>query len=297
MATFYGEKKCEKKKTDGDDCINNAYFRCGDQLLCGMHSKKFEDTREKLPKNPHRKQDLKKKQQLMIKDVLSIAKASPLKGKVCCFKMKMMRTVDYIPGWLNIFPNFKHKSRTDGVGVPSLSPMSMGPIKHNQPGLPVALNLENFHQGNKVFPIEFEDEKILPSFYTTQRKMYRDHVPHRHKLSSGKKNKPLFSVWRTKDGVEKRFSYIQSRQFYCNYYERFALKDKNFKRLKLFLNYGINIRLCGFDAYVPTGGVKGLEKHYLDDSRPFGHELVLYTLLTVDDPEQYPWRKHKTEEF
>ena len=29
--------------------------------------------------------------------------------------------------------------------------------------------------------------------------------------------------------------------------------------------------------------------HYKDVSNTFGHELVLYTLLTVEDPYKYPW--------
>ena len=39
-----------------------------------------------------------------------------------------------------------------------------------------------------------------------------------------------------------------------------------------------------------------IEDHYLDSSKPFGHELVLYTMLTIN-PENYPWRKYKTEDF
>jgi len=29
--------------------------------------------------------------------------------------------------------------------------------------------------------------------------------------------------------------------------------------------------------------------HYLDKSKPFGHELVLYTMLVVSDSKDYPW--------
>jgi hypothetical protein len=30
-------------------------------------------------------------------------------------------------------------------------------------------------------------------------------------------------------------------------------------------------------------------EQYTDTARPFGHELGLYTMLTEDDPENYPW--------
>ena len=94
-------------------------------------------------------------------------------------------------GWWPIFPNAKHGGRTDGAGCPSLSPKIMGPIDHGQPSLPPAQNLENLHQGNKVFPSEAVDShgeathvkdvhnSIVhkpfvpsPTFFETQREMY-----------------------------------------------------------------------------------------------------------------------------
>lgn len=68
-----------------------------------------------------------------------------------CSKMNMMKDIGFVTGYINIFPNFKHGNRRDGIGLPSLSPKSIGPVDHGQPGLPLALNLENFHQGNKVY--------------------------------------------------------------------------------------------------------------------------------------------------
>ena len=42
----------------------------------------------------------------------------------------------------------------------------MGPIVHQQPDLPPSQNLENFHQGNKVFSTEYDTrtKKPMPSF-------------------------------------------------------------------------------------------------------------------------------------
>lgn len=34
-----------------------------------------------------------------------------------------------------------------------------------------------------------------------------------------------------RDGQERRLSYVDSRQFYCNFYERLASQKSDFKRL------------------------------------------------------------------
>ncbi len=68
---------------------------------------------------------------------------------------------------------------------------------------------------------------------------------------------------------------------YCHFYEQFALKDPAFAELKQMLERGYNMEIVGYDAFVPT---EPLETHYLDDSRPFGHELVLYSLLKGEKP-------------
>ncbi len=52
-----------------------------------------------------------------------------------------------------------------------------------------------------------------------------------------------------------------------------------------------NSQICGYDGYHVN---KSIEEHYRDVSCPFGHELVLYSLLTTD---KYPWTKYTTEKF
>ena len=42
----------------------------------------------------------------------------------------------------------------------------------------------------------------------------------------------------------------------------------------------------GYDGYYID---KTLYEHYVDTSKPFGHELVLYTMLVEDDKDKYPW--------
>ena len=38
---------------------------------------------------------------------------------------------------------------------------------------------------------------------------------------------------------------------------------------------------------------KALWQAYNDTSRPFGHELVLYTLLMLERKEDYPWNRYR----
>ena len=64
----------------------------------------------------------------------------------------------------------------------------------------------------------------------------------------------------------------------------------DFQTLKEWVQHGINLQIVGYDAYPVTDT---LWNHYLDTSTPFGHELVLYTLLTESNPEQYPWNLYR----
>ncbi len=287
---YYGEFMCQGNYRNGKPCRNRAYYciKSTSFLRCGLHSKK--DNRIDLPKDP----DAKKKALKRIKDhntevdrVAKINKKKGIKGKVICSRLLMFKGFESKSGYLNVFPNNKHQNRKDGFGCCSLSPMRLGPVIHNQPELPDSKNIENFHQGNKCFPDEVdEDKNPKPSFYKTQKEMYLDPIPHRHKKTATKnKNIPLFSVWKKKNGKEKRCTYIESRKYYCRYYEQLAKKTDDYINLVKKIDDGYNLNIIGYDAY-PI--IKSLKKHYLDDSKPFGHELVLYTLLTTTN---YPWKK------
>lgn len=64
---------------------------------------------------------------------------------------------------------------------------------------------------------------------------------------------------------------------------------QQFKKLKKYIDNGLNIQILGYDGYPVE---KSLYEHYLDESKPFGHELVLYSMLTVETPSDYPWNKY-----
>jgi len=290
---YYGETPCQGMyKKNSLPCRNNSYYKVNEIYLCGMHSKKFTN-RVTLPENPNKDRLIQERIDNEAREVELAAESNNLsgfKGEVICSKLKMYSHITSYKGFRRVYPNFRHQDMNDGYGCKSLSPMVMGPIVHNQPDLPIALNLENFHQGNKVFSSEVDENRDpSPKFYTTQINMYTDNVPHRRKLTVKRGDVPLYSVWNG-----KKFNYIESRQFYCNYYERFALQSKDFRILSIMRDKGVNLQICGYDAYPIT---KSVEECYLDPSKPFGHEMVLYTMLTVEDPEQWPWRMHKTEDF
>ena len=289
---YHGEEQCDATKADGRHCENFAYFSLGSAIRCGVHAKKGHA--QKLPVNPAKKEREaaeKAKHEQEIQEVAAVHRSKGKKGEVILYKMRMFKTPPYRSGFLNVLPNYLDKHPKEGLGLPALSPKSIGPIEHGQPGLPQSLNLENFHQGNKVFPCEMEGDIILPAFYATRLAMYQDPIPHRHKEVAKGKNVPVCSVWIRKDGSEQRVSYVESRQFYCTFYERHVSLLPEYALLRQRIAEGTNLQLCGYDAYQPT---QSIEACYLDATKPFGHELVLYCMLILE-PSEYPWRKHLME--
>jgi len=292
IVTFWGEEQCQR-------CTNKAYYKAGDSLLCGVHSRNLK--RIELDKNPNAKD---RKETILLergrKVILAAVenKIADRKGALTVSKLRMMREPDHVDGVLNVFPNNKHQNRKDGFGCASLSPMRLGPVKHGQPGVPEALSIENYHQFNKVFPSDLVDptnplSEVKPEFYTIRDNAYRDPVPHRHKYPQdkgvgGNKNVPLYSIHVKADGTKQCYSYLKSRYFYCHQYEILAKQTEDFATLRRWLDEGRNLQIVGYDGYPVT---KTLWEHYNDTGKPFGHEMVLYTLLAVENPADYPWNR------
>lgn len=181
---FYGEHTCEATvKKSGKPCSNSAYYNVHSKVLCGVHSKK--NNRITLPKNPN-KSALERKmlldRQILVQETAKTNRINKHRGSVVVNGLRMMKAVDHIDGTLKVFPNFKHQNRKDGFGCASLSPKSIGPIDHNMPGLPIAMNLENYHQGAKVFMHEISDNAISQKSLEHRVKFYQDTIPHRHKF-------------------------------------------------------------------------------------------------------------------
>eukprot|EP01064_Diplonema_japonicum_P027717 TRINITY_DN406_c0_g2_i1.p1 TRINITY_DN406_c0_g2~~TRINITY_DN406_c0_g2_i1.p1 ORF type:complete len:327 (+),score=62.61 TRINITY_DN406_c0_g2_i1:77-1057(+) len=231
------------------------------------------------------------------------------------------------PKVLSIFPNFKHGSRTDGLGLPSLSPKSIGPIPTNQPApFHMCLNLENFHQGSKYFgdcenlltymqrthqsetlPTRSSVGETPEEYLATKKDTFLDSEPHRHK--AGMRGKvPTCSVWQDSNGEVHFIDYVQSRQFYCVYYERSLTGVYNelgerhrqaaadYQHLLDLQQDSVDMKIWGYDGYpiVPTAAA--VRAQYLDTSLPFGHEAVLFAMLALP-PAQWPWKEFTTFTF
>lgn len=209
----------------------------------------------------------------------------------------------YRDGFLAVFPNFKHGKTKEGFGCESLSPKAMGPIAHCMPNLPDATSIENYHQFSKVFPSDVDaDGNPTEAWLEQRRRGYLDPKPHLHSPTTGNKNAPLYSVYyHPVSGEARRYSYLECRVFYAVWYERIAVWYERiavclpeFKQLCELKAGGTNLQIVGYDAY-SEGVVDPLWECFNDTSRPFGHELVLYTMLTVDSPLEYPWNRFRRE--
>lgn len=308
--SYYGEIPCQGKyksgKKQGLPCQNKAYFYLDldGPYLCGVHNKK--EGGASLPKNPHKKQEQEETYQRDHNTCQLVADANiqvGRRGQVKVDRLMIRKAIPRLEGYVNIFPNYRHGNRKDGYGFPSLSPMSLGPVKHNYFGFPLAKNLENFHQGAKVFPGEVDANGNVTSIAIDVRKqMYEDATPYRHKFKvpyyvgevpTSNKNIPLFAVHYNQNGEEVRYNYLDSRYFYCYWYTQLASRHPDLDLLNQVLDHGFNLLILGYDGYPVEEGdlAEILWEHYCNTKRPFGHELVLYSLLVLS-PGEYPWNRY-----
>lgn len=57
----------------------------------------------------------------------------------------------------------------------------------------------------------------------------------------------------------------------------------------------VNINIIGYDGYSfeTDDPITFTGNCYRDTSKPFGHEMALYCLLTIEDPNYYPWNIYR----
>lgn len=193
-------------------------------------------------------------------------------GNIIVSKMRMMRKPELISGYMNIYPNY---------------------------------NLENFHQTAKIWSFELDDKgNILPEIQAMRITDYRSDIPRRHKYDRkvlqqyGNANVPLFSVYYDDDGYERRYQYLEARYFYCYFYNILARLTQAWIKLVDLHNKGYNLNIVGYDGYpiqIPKNSSlqEILWNCYNDTTRPFGHELVLYTMLMLEN--DFPWERYRRE--
>lgn len=322
---FYNEQLCDARvKSTGAKCENGAYYLTSDgSYRCGVHSNK--EAREKLPKNP-RADAIRSEHILVFVEAAQAAaeanKQQGAAGQLTASPLRIQKEARFEPrdGFLPVFPNFKHGHGyryLDTLGKPdlsNLSPKKLGPVMVD--GVLVAHNVENYHQFAKVFPQEQDMTqpcncalgqphfKPLAAFYEARRAGYVDLVAHRHKMAAedikkqnadrgANVNQPAYAVQFRADGSEMHLTYVQSRYFYCHQMEVLATARPEFATLREWHRDGFNLEIVGYDAFQPTGiDPESLYQHYVDPSRPFGHEMVLLALLAIADPAELPWIRY-----
>lgn len=296
---WFGEGRCSATlKRKGLQCKHKAYYEHMGKAVCGRHKSK---PYRKLPVNPEKtrlQEEALQAQAESVRRERQSNRAKGSRGSVVCTKIRCMQAPQHRSGHQSIFPNRWHGNRRDGIGLPDCSPMSVGPI--HLPSGQTASCVENMHQGSKLFHGSIDDPSAMAQFREVQASLFADPKPHRHNpMATGKghqKNVPVCFVWTRSDGTVVPYDYVPSRQFYCNYLERGLLAgNAGFDRLKTMVEEGTSVNLLGYDAFdVPLD--RTIDSIYLDGSRAFGHELVIYTMLT-HRPNEWPWRNHKSEEF
>lgn len=284
---YWGQIKCQGMKRDGEKCGNGAYYLCDEKYLCGVHSRGKD--REELEKNDSWKEKSIEDDMKECERIAKENKEKGIKGNVIVCKMDFRKNPDVPKGYVKVFPNRDHGGRKDGLGMPSLSPFNLGPVKHCYPEvvingekvkIPNASCLESFHQFSKCYKDEVDkDENPTEEFFECMVENFQKEGQ-RHKR---KGEKPLFSIFFNSKGKMKKFDYKLGRKLYCRLYVILSEQKKDLKKLKKMINDGYNIAICGFDGY----SIEDLEKDFKDLSKPFGHERVLYTLLKHDG--NYPW--------
>jgi hypothetical protein len=215
----------------------------------------------------------------------SINRSKCRRGSVKLGRLRMMKSVDYVEGYLPVFPNYKHEGRTDGLGCPSLSPFNIGPIPLYG-NIKEAVSLEAFHQWSKCFSWELDrDGNPGPEFYKERLRVFTTPgVATRHK---GNMADFEYFVYDAYDGTECHYSYLESRGFYCTYYDILVRKMKEYKMLRKALDEGYNLTIYGYDAKHTEEELRDLEACYKNPHKPFGHEIILYTMLTN---RSKPWK-------
>ncbi len=332
---FHGQASCEGiiQKTKAK-CTNKAYYEQAGKFYCGVHSS-TKKQRSELVQDPQKEE--KRRLELArwkvdVEEVAMVNRANGKKGHVRVGKLRMRRAPPHVAGYLKVFPNFRHGNRVDGFGCKTLSPMDLGPVRHGMLGWPDAENLENYYQGAKIFlgevivhdeggytseeeaevdrPIDLQ-YTILFDAIVLRKEMYKDKTPHRHKFKylvmknmvADKKNlnKPLFSSYYHQyiKHKERRFTYIESRYFYCAQYQDLTDYNTELRNLRTKIDQGYNLHILGYDGREVKRRLSEKEslsdclyRYYLDESKPYGHELVLYTLLAISDPKDYPWNRY-----
>lgn len=176
----------------------------------------------------------------------------------------------------------------------TLSPMILGPV-HDENGDLYALNIEDGWQCSKVWPLHMagcESDEWIKNWSEWSRRGRFSGLAKRHRTPKTtedqhighetNKNVPAFTYY-----MGDKMDYVTARKrMYCIWYEKLAPETDAYKDLYARHLSGQNIILLdydGLDRNNPKENIDLTKEKLLelvnDDSRPFGHGLVLASVL------------------
>jgi len=314
---------CQGQKRDGELCGKKAKWIHQDKFYCGTHSKSLEGRKAvdvAAPKRAKPKKDVKKEDPLMSYQKSTTEKqiANHTAGKMGTVILTPMEGRKYPPlmnGFVRIYPSAKDKNKIDGFGREALCPTAIGPIKHNQPDLPPAKLLWNFHMSNYVY-----DKDIIkgdgpvqvckPEFYEKQKEGYMQTtkikqvaskaVFYIYRLSEPCKNSIVVEV-NNKKHHEIHLSIAESREIYSKFYYASIVGSTDYDDLvkRVLLGYDLSIITSNSNAMPFTK--EGVYDAYANMDEPFAHGRILAAMLlwSVNKYEKrtLPWERKSTLPF
>ena len=170
----------------------------------------------------------------------------------------------------------------------SLSPMILGPILFSSLSCPPtrdlelphsALYFENLWQYSKVWEGDLADDGSLKhTFFSRRSSGFASEKARRRIPGCHGSKRTLCTYW---DG--QMLSYLQARALlYCPIYAELVRPTEGFSRLRDMVEDGMPIQLLGYDGYDVSD--RSLYECFVDETRPFGHELVLASMLSGVEP-------------
>jgi hypothetical protein len=170
----------------------------------------------------------------------------------------------------------------------NLSPMLLGPIQFDstdsagQRRTYTARNIENMWQFAKVWTDDLAaDGTIKAKWFVFRDAGWADTKAHRWPRGRAVKDGPLKNVPEFVFWNGQRYSYGEARKLvYIRYYVQLAEAAPAYAQLhRLVHEEGTNLQILGYDGRDFTTEGLTLRQCLEDESRPFGHELVLTAML------------------
>lgn len=307
---YSGERDCmiiSQKK--GRICSNKAkfYHRGGAGiciLVCGAHEKTLGKPCDPLPIDEDRTRKQIAAYDAHVEAAFNATLARPAgeKGRLACMKVSAMRMAPFRENFLNVMLVLDASRRRDGIDGSSLAPSNVGPVKHEQPGLPVARTLTGYVVGSEVWTCEMDLEQRTPTlhWYDLRADHYRSVIVRRPKYRLlPQSNKIEYSVFLTLAGQERRFDAVEARYFFCTAYADLIAQRPLFKKLRRWHADGVDLCFCGFEGTEvpwPTTADTLYREFYCNARVTFSCELTLLALLLCNDThDELPWDRYRRE--